>query len=139
MMENIHYSSPELSQFYAHRRTRWQDFYPSERWIFTRAAGEKKTLGRVLDAGCAVGGLRNALAERFNIHSYMGVDINPQCIAIAKTKFLSKTEEVQSTFICSDILDCETIPYVSFDNVFSYPFTAQKCDYTDGRAQVLGT
>ena len=74
MNKNIKYSSKELVEFYSCSRQRWDEFYPSERWVFDKVAGKNKKLGDILDVGCACGGLGIALSNRFMLTSYKGVD-----------------------------------------------------------------
>src|SRR5262249_44954405 len=61
-VRNVSYQTPELARYFSGHRDKWGDFYPSERWIVSRVAREAGGLGRVLDAGCASGGLGRALA-----------------------------------------------------------------------------
>ncbi|MBX7136633.1 MAG: class I SAM-dependent methyltransferase [Oligoflexia bacterium] len=78
---NLAYRSENLSSFFSRHRTVWNEFYPSERHVLERLAPSAQS--KVLDMGCACGGLGAALKERFSISSYCGVDINPQCIESA--------------------------------------------------------
>lgn len=77
---NIAYRSPELARYYAANRNSWSALYPSERWVFSRLAGASRRLGHVLDVGCACGGLGRALAGRFRVSSYTGVEINREAV-----------------------------------------------------------
>lgn len=76
MAQNITYKSEEILSFYSNNRQCWEDFYPSERWVFERIAGDAEEMGDVLDVGCAGGGLGAALSERFQLLSYTGIDIH---------------------------------------------------------------
>lgn len=102
MSKNIAYKSKEISEFYSSHRQSWSELYPSERWAFEKAAGDKKTLGNLLDVGCACGGLGVALNERFALDSYTGIDINKNAIDWARKH---RRLSVASKFICSDILE----------------------------------
>ena len=74
-------------------------------------------MGRVLDVGCATGGLGRALSERFAIREYVGVDINRQVIEAAQQ---DQTYPVASRrFIQGDILEVEDLVDKGFDAVFS--------------------
>lgn len=75
---NIVYKAEELSAFYSRHRIGWEKLYPSEKCVFDKMGLDSSD--RVLDLGCACGGLGVALAERFGIRDYVGVDINKQCI-----------------------------------------------------------
>jgi len=116
--KNIIYSTDAIAKYYTFHRIKWDDFYLSERWIFERVAGAKRSLGRVLDVGCAVGGLGCALLEQFSVAEYVGIDINRQAIEIAKSG-KSSYPIGRCHFMCGDILEMETLPAEGFDNVFS--------------------
>lgn len=100
-MSNIVFNSQEIVEFYSRHRKEWNDFYPSEKWVFRRIAGKSGYLGGVLDAGCACGGLGLALSREFKLNSYTGIDIHPGAIAwaIKHRKLAAPT-----SFICGDIL-----------------------------------
>lgn len=112
-MSNVAYKSAGLARYFAGFRDKWADFYPSERWVIERVAAAKG-LGRVLDVGCASGGLGRALASRKLLRSYAGVDINPQVIEAASA---AKTRGAR--FVCGDILAPGTFRGESFDTVFN--------------------
>lgn len=104
MNKNIIYKSPQISEYYSINRQKWDDFYESEKWVFERIAGEKKSLGKILDVGCACGGLGMVLDQKFSILSYTGIDINRDAIEWAR-KNCSLT--VPSFFIAGDVLDMD--------------------------------
>jgi len=118
MQENIRYNTVCIADYYASNRNRWSDFYESERWIFEKIAGPERNMGRILDVGCAVGGLGCALRERFSVTEYTGVDINRQAIEIANSGKSSHPMD-NACFIYGDILEMKTLPAEGFDNVFS--------------------
>jgi len=98
---NIVFNSQEIVEFYSRHRQEWEEFYPSEKWVFRKIAGKSGRLGDVLDAGCACGGLGFALSRQFKLNSYAGIDIHPGAIAWAiKHRKLA----IPSSFICADIL-----------------------------------
>ena len=78
-MENIQYSTPEIERFYREHRTRWEEFYASERAVFGRVDFGPST--SMLDIGCGCGGLGLALRERFGVKRYTGVEINERAAA----------------------------------------------------------
>lgn len=82
-MKNIIYNTEQIKKYYSSSRQRWDDFYPSEQWVFKRIAS-KQPLGNVLDIGCACGGLGKALHEKFRIDSYTGIEINKDAILWAR-------------------------------------------------------
>jgi len=100
--KNIAYKSLQISEYYSNNRQRWEDFYKSEKWVFEKIAGEKKSLGKILDVGCACGGLSKALAEKYSFDSYTGIDINADAIAYAKSDI---NFERPVTLINDDILN----------------------------------
>ncbi|HEY9164363.1 MAG TPA: class I SAM-dependent methyltransferase [Magnetovibrio sp.] len=114
MTQNIVYKTQHLADYFlGHRRT-WDEFYPSERWVFERIGASPAGFGKVLDVGCAVGGLGNALTEKFQIASYTGMDINAQAIDAAKC--ISKLP-VPSQFLCADIVHSKDVEDEAYDTV----------------------
>lgn len=112
--KNIEYKSAQIRRFYSSNRQRWDEFYPSERWVFDRIAGDKKHLGDVLDVGCACGGLGSALLEKFDVDSYTGIDINKDAIEWARRK---RRLSVPATFLAGDIIGLKLKK--EYDVVFS--------------------
>ena len=115
--KNIEYKTKKISEYFCLNRIKWDQFYPSEKWIFERVAGPEGQMGSVLDVGCAAGGLGLALGERFSLTEYIGVDINAPVIECASTKRLKYS--CPCNFICGDILKIDSLPADKFDNVFS--------------------
>ncbi len=110
---NIEYKTPAIEAFYREHRTRWDQFYESERVVF-----EKLNLNAgstVLDLGCGCGGLGLALRERFGVVRYTGVEINQQAAATAKAM------NSAGQFLCADILALapRELTEASFDTVVS--------------------
>lgn len=97
---NIKYKSKEILEFYSSHRKQWNDFYPSERWVFEKIAKKKNNLGDILDVGCACGGLGVVLDTKFKLRSYTGIDVHEGSIKWARSKIKLK---VPSTFIAGDI------------------------------------
>jgi SAM-dependent methyltransferase len=116
MSKNIAYQSDRIAAYYAANRRLWTDFYPSERLVFERVATERGALGRLLDVGCAAGGLGEALATRFtSVVAYTGIDINHQAINAAHVG--TGRLAVPSEFIVGDICDCSDLAGRTFDLV----------------------
>lgn len=80
MIKNIVYKSKEIKLYYSSHRQSWAEFYPSERWVFERIYSKERSLGDILDIGCACAGLGQALAEKFIFSSYTGIDINKEAV-----------------------------------------------------------
>lgn len=115
-MANIRYSTPHLAAYFmAHRRC-WDEFYPSERWVFERIGAAPGGFGRVLDVGCAVGGLGRALEEKFPLASYLGIDINAAAIDAARAAEPLKTP---ARYECADIVSYDGAGTGAFDTVAS--------------------
>ncbi|MFA5183665.1 MAG: class I SAM-dependent methyltransferase [Syntrophales bacterium] len=109
MVENIEFKSKEIQAYYSCNRSSWEEFYPSERWVFEKLAGEEGFLGDVLDVGCACGGLGVALCQKFHLRSYTGVDINRGAIEWAQQE---QGLPVPATFMAGDINELNlTGPY----------------------------
>lgn len=100
--KNIRYKSREILKFYSSNRQTWDEFYPSERWVFEKIAEEKKMMGDILDVGCACGGLGRALTEKSTVVSYTGVDLNQEAIEWALKK---QNLSIPSNFIVGDIIE----------------------------------
>ena len=115
---NIEYSTEEIARYYAQHRKRWADFYDSERWVLERVAGAEGKLNRIFDVGCAVGGLGRALAERFLISKYTGIDINKKAIQLATAE--QNSFPVPSQFICGDIARSNILTKQLFNTVCSF-------------------
>ncbi|MBF0504259.1 MAG: class I SAM-dependent methyltransferase [Candidatus Omnitrophica bacterium] len=116
-VKNIQYKTKQISEYFTTNRIKWGQFYPSEKWIFEKVAGTDGKMGKILDVGCAAGGLGLALRERFFVSQYVGVDINAPAIEEAQKRKVKKN--CPSQFICGDILDIHQLPAEKFDNVFS--------------------
>lgn len=115
MKKNIRYKSKQLVEFYKDNRQKWEDLYPSEKKVFEKLAFGGKSLGDVLDVGCACGGLGTALREKNLISSYVGIDINKNVISWAKKNF---KEKPLFYFIEGDIVE-DNINEEFFDTVVS--------------------
>jgi len=102
MTGNIIYRTDRIAAFYAVNRQRWDQLYLSEKMAFRHAAGNTGSLGRLLDVGCAVGGLCRALHQGLALSEYVGVDINAQAIQAAAA---APPFPVPSRLVCADILD----------------------------------
>ncbi|MBI2889509.1 MAG: methyltransferase domain-containing protein [Nitrospirae bacterium] len=116
-VRNLSYGTDRIAEYYATHRRRWDDFYPSERWVLERVGGGGGTFGNVLDVGCAAGGLALALAEKYPVSSYVGVDINGPAIEEARRRASEYSMPV--SFVCGDVLRLGNLPRSSFDTVFS--------------------
>lgn len=115
MPKNITYQTDCIAAYYALNRRRWADFYPSERSVFERVAADRSPIGRVLDVGCAAGGLGEALTEHFgSVSSYTGMDINRQAIDAAQA---TANLAIPAEFVVGDICDSSELAGRTFDLV----------------------
>jgi SAM-dependent methyltransferase len=111
---NIAYRTAAIARYFESHRMRWDQFYPSERWVLERLA-TRTGIRRVLDVGCAAGGLGLALEERFTLEQYVGVEINPQAVETARARQTRYRSPV--TFHLGDILEMPEVPGGPFDLV----------------------
>jgi SAM-dependent methyltransferase len=116
MSKNIAYRTDKIARFYGEHRRRWQELYPSERWMFERVVKDNGRLGAVLDVGCAAGGLGEAFAERFDtLQSYTGVEINEQAVEVARAS--ARRMRVPTEFSAADICNWQPKSGQRFDLV----------------------
>jgi SAM-dependent methyltransferase len=115
--KNIVYKTENIVGYFKTNRVKWEQFYPSEKWIFERVAAAPGGFGKVLDAGCAAGGLGLALGERFPLKEYVGVDINAPAIALAQAR--AAQYACPARFLGGDILAADSLPAEAFDTVVS--------------------
>jgi SAM-dependent methyltransferase len=113
---NIAYRHDALAGYYRDKRRTWAELYPSERWVIERASLEPGGLGRILDVGCAQGGLCDALRERFGVTDYVGVDIHPGLAALAREIHAGQPG---CQFLAGDILELAPDLEARFGTVFS--------------------
>ena len=115
---NIHYKTDAIAKFYSNNRVRWDQFYPSEQYMFEKVFREHGAIKTVLDAGCACGGLGRALHQRFGITHYTGVDINYGSIEWARSE--QNNYPISSQFECADIAETpDVLKGMRFDLVVS--------------------
>ncbi len=110
-MSNIRYQTEAIARFFLTHRSRWEDLYPSERWLLARVLHGRPGL-RVLDVGCAAGGLGLALQSQFELGEYCGVDVNAQAIAAAQSRSSGR-------FVTGDIVTDACFADEQFDVVCS--------------------
>jgi len=72
---------------------------------FVAFVGKDGAYERVLDAGCSVGYLTAFLADRLNIGSIVGIDINPQAIDIANKQKARIRQKDKITYQVGDLLN----------------------------------
>lgn len=114
-MKNIKYHSKELKEFYSKHRNSYSGFYPSEKWVFDKVFRLKGSFGRILDVGCACGGLAAALDEKYGFTSYTGIDINDGAIQAARD---SVSVDSPVKFIAGDVIRQKGLRN-KYDTVFS--------------------
>ncbi len=114
---NIAFAGGHVAKFFAAHRVRWSEFYPSEHFIFERLAGPERRFGKVLDVGCAVGGLGLALEERFSVGRYVGVEISRKAIDAARVLAKEGRFRCPVAFHAGDILATDAVEGGPFDLV----------------------
>ena len=107
--EQVVWASPDSIAFYQTHRNKPDDLYPSERFFLPDVLKEVATC---LDIGCAAGGF-SGIMKSFNPNlRYVGVDIIPQLIELAKITY------PDSQFYVGDGINLPFAPD-SFELVFS--------------------
>jgi SAM-dependent methyltransferase len=131
---NIHYKSNNISKFFSQNRVQWNQFYPSEKYIFERIFSESKSIETVLDVGCACGGLGMALNERFGIRHYTGIDINKEAIDAAGSP--DSIWPMPVSFECGDIV---ATPALVKDKQFDLVVSLGCADWNTDTSQIIKT
>ncbi|MBF0512645.1 MAG: class I SAM-dependent methyltransferase [Desulfovibrionaceae bacterium] len=101
---NLRYSCAALEAYFTKQRLRWDQFYPSERFILEGLAARPGGFGSLLDVGCALGGLGRALCEFSAPAHYTGVDIHSGMIETARRE---AGLSCPAAFVHGDILELE--------------------------------
>ena len=109
--KNIVYKTRELERYYSKNRVTWEDFYNSEKKIINLLNLKNK---KILDLGCACGGLGVALKKKFKKINYTGVEINKR--SADKAKLLNK----ESKIINCDLLNLRKFLNKKFKFVFAF-------------------
>lgn len=76
---------------------------------------KKNDFETLLDAGCATGPMLSLLTEEYPDKEYVGLDLSPKMIEVAKTKNLTNTRFIEG--------DCESMPFD--DNSFDIIINSQ--------------
>ena len=109
--KNIIYKTKELERYYSRNRIKWKEFYPSEKKIINLLNIKNK---KILDLGCACGGLGVVLKKKFKKINYTGVEINKR--SAIKAKLLNKSSKI----INCDLLNLNKFLNKKFDFVFAF-------------------
>ena len=109
--KNIIYKTKELEKYYSRNRIKWKEFYPSEKKIINLINIKNK---KILDLGCACGGLGVVLKKKFKKINYTGVEINKR--SAIKAKLLNKSSKI----INCDLLNLNKFLNKKFDFVFAF-------------------
>lgn len=81
-INNITYQTEQLAKYFTQHRIEWNQFYDSERVVIEQLALQPQH--KVLDIGCGCGGLGLAIAEKFGLKNYTGVEINLEAAQAAR-------------------------------------------------------
>lgn len=101
MSSNIHYKSNAIVDYYSQHRKSWKELYPSEQESISWLASRMPSPWRVLDVGCACGGLALALDEKVELSEYCGVDLHAEAIEWARQNIHTGAE---ARFVAGDII-----------------------------------
>lgn len=132
MNELPKWDTEKIKKFYSNNRVQWDQLYDSQKKILEKSGVNKES--KILDLGCACGGLYKILNDRFRVNNYLGIDINEQCIKYANelykdTKFIvndisqMKDNELLGKFdfvISFGFIDCSNSFYKTFDKIVKY-------------------
>ena len=109
------WDSEKIKEFYSQNRIVWDQLYNSEKEILEKANLNENS--KVLDLGCACGGLYKILNKKFKVNKYVGIDINTHCIQLANELY----QDVE--FIAGDISEMNDNKFLNeFDFVISFGF-----------------
>ena len=77
------FSSQSKSNYYIKNKVRekFKDLEKSKKFLIKKINFKKN---KILDAGCASGGMYSALKEKFGLIDYTGIDLDSKCIKNAK-------------------------------------------------------
>ncbi|MDE2111695.1 MAG: class I SAM-dependent methyltransferase [Alphaproteobacteria bacterium] len=83
-------------------------------------------MGRVLDVGCACGGLGAALGAKYKVARYTGIDINEQAIINAQ---IASDITIPHDFLCGDVVKEISLVGKVFDTVFNLSCADWNADF----------
>lgn len=115
------YSSKSKSNYYIKNKVRekFKDLEKSKKFLIKKINFKKN---KILDAGCAAGGMYSALCEKFGTVDYTGIDLDDRCIKNAKKRFL------KAKFHKMNIFD-KKLKKNSFDTVMMWNWTYMYPDW----------
>ena len=115
------FSSKSKSNYYIKNRVRekFKDLEKSKKYLIKKVNFKEN---KILDAGCANGGMYNALCEKFGSINYTGIDLDSMCIKNAKKRFL------KAKFYKMNIFD-KKLKKNSFDTVMMWNWTYMYSDW----------
>ena len=115
------YSSKSKSNYYIKNKVRekFKDLEKSKKFLIKKINFKKN---KILDAGCASGGMYSALCEKFGTVNYTGIDLDDRCIKNAKKRFL------KAKFHKMNIFD-KKLKKNSFDTVMMWNWSYMYSDW----------
>ena len=117
--KNIIYKTKELERYYSRNRIKWKEFYPSEKKIINLLNMKNK---KILDLGCACGGLGVVLKKKFKKINYTGVEINKR--SAIKAKLLNKSSKIINCDVQNDAYMKKSIYCKTHNALFVYSMTS---------------
>ncbi len=132
MNELPKWDTEKIKKFYSNNRVQWDQLYDSQKKILEKSGINKES--KVLDLGCACGGLYKILNDRFRVNNYLGIDINEPCIKYANELYKDvrfivddisnmRDNELIGKFdfvISFGFIDCSNSFYKTFDKILKY-------------------
>ena len=85
MNSNKIYSTQQIVKYFSKNRVQWDQLYNSEKIIIEKLNINSDS--RILDVGCACGGLGLILNKKYHSNNYVGLEINKQAFDYAKNLY----------------------------------------------------
>ena len=129
----INYTSTDAAEYFSTARIHFSQFYRSEQECLKSLITYSPQEVSFLDIGCAAGGLGNAIINEYPSKSisYLGVDINPNTIALGKQNFPFLD------LVCSDFIHILNAGISRFTHIISLSCIDWNTSYEESLAAVL--
>jgi 23S rRNA U2552 (ribose-2'-O)-methylase RlmE/FtsJ len=108
-------------------RRRWEDLFKSVQYFLDKFKwqGEK-----VLEIGCAAGGLYEIMKNRYGNFDYTGLDISPAELKVARERYSN------AKFICANFYN-KKFKANSYDAVLAFLIVSHQRDYKDFISEMI--
>ena len=123
------FSSQSKSNYYIKNKVRekFKDLEKSKKFLIKKINFKKN---KILDAGCASGGMYSALKEKFGSIDYTGIDLDSKCIRNAKKRFST------AKFFKMDIFD-KKLKKNSYDTIMIWNWSYMYPDWKKLLSQAI--